>query len=30
VVVNLYDALVVTRDGAYETTWRVAARGRSL
>jgi D-serine deaminase-like pyridoxal phosphate-dependent protein len=30
VVVNLYDELTVTRDGAHETTWRVAARGRSL
>jgi len=29
VVVNLYDELAVTRDGTPETTWRVAARGRS-
>jgi D-serine deaminase-like pyridoxal phosphate-dependent protein len=29
VVVNLYDELAVTRDGALATTWRVAARGRS-
>jgi D-serine deaminase-like pyridoxal phosphate-dependent protein len=29
VVVNLYDQLVVTRDGQVEATWRVAARGRS-
>lgn len=29
VVVNLYDELVVTRNGHVETTWRVDARGRS-
>ena len=29
VVVNLYDELMVTRNGRVETTWRVAARGRS-
>ena len=29
VVVNLFDELVVTRNGTREATWRVAARGRS-
>jgi D-serine deaminase-like pyridoxal phosphate-dependent protein len=29
VVVNLFDELQVTRNGRLETTWRVAARGRS-
>jgi D-serine deaminase-like pyridoxal phosphate-dependent protein len=29
VVVNLFDELKVTRNGQLETTWRVAARGRS-
>ena len=29
VVVNLFDELVVTRDGRVEDAWRVAARGRS-
>ena len=29
VVVNLFDELHVTRNGRLETTWRVAARGRS-
>ena len=29
VVVNLFDELQVTRNGNLETTWRVAARGRS-
>jgi D-serine deaminase-like pyridoxal phosphate-dependent protein len=29
VVVNLYDELVVARNGTVETTWRVAARGKS-
>jgi D-serine deaminase-like pyridoxal phosphate-dependent protein len=29
VVVNLYDELAVTRNGQLETSWRVAARGRS-
>jgi hypothetical protein len=27
--VNLFDELKVTRNGQLETTWRVAARGRS-
>ena len=29
VVVNLFDALHVTRNEALETSWRVVARGRS-
>ena len=29
VVVNLFDELVVTREGRVEDAWRVAARGRS-
>jgi D-serine deaminase-like pyridoxal phosphate-dependent protein len=29
VVVNLFDELQVTRNGRLETSWRVAARGRS-
>jgi D-serine deaminase-like pyridoxal phosphate-dependent protein len=29
VAVNLFDELAVTRDGRLETSWRVAARGRS-
>ena len=29
VVVNLFDDLVVTRNGTHEATWPVAARGRS-
>ena len=29
VVVNLFDELLVTRDGRLEDSWRVAARGRS-
>jgi D-serine deaminase-like pyridoxal phosphate-dependent protein len=29
VVVNLFDELQVTRKGRLETSWRVAARGRS-
>jgi D-serine deaminase-like pyridoxal phosphate-dependent protein len=29
VVVNLFDELLVTRDGCVEDSWRVAARGRS-
>jgi D-serine deaminase-like pyridoxal phosphate-dependent protein len=29
VVVNLFDELLVTRDGRIEDSWRVAARGRS-
>ena len=30
VVVNLYDDLAIMRDDVLETSWRVAARGRSL
>ena len=30
VVVNLYDELAIMRDDVLETSWRVAARGRSL
>jgi hypothetical protein len=28
-VVTMFDELQVTRNGRLETTWRVAARGRS-